>query len=206
MESRSSEPKTWRWDAGDTQLRLEYAPPVSGAPDTGADNPDGTLTWIEEVSPEDDERGYGSRSVSSQTRSDFLQNGPLGRPPVAIVEGIVAHLTTTEPHWLGPYRLLSAVRRSDTAAARALLAQGVAPDLPIRRLTPLYEAVRLQNGVVAEQLLAAGADVNRRFPGSDAVLLMTLALYCRDAAVWEPLAAQIIARNFSAREYFAAIA
>ncbi len=73
-----STPGVWEWQRGVTQCRLQYFPDPDGR--------SGLLTWVEEVSSWDDERGNGTHVEASQTLADFLHNGPQMSPPVEAVD------------------------------------------------------------------------------------------------------------------------
>ena len=178
----------WRWQSGVSYLSVTY----EAQTDTAETKEAGELTWIEEISPEDDDRGNGSCMTSTQPLADFLKKGPHSNPPVVIVEAMLAAFQAQKPSWLGPYRLLQAAISQDVAAVGAMLDQGVAPDATLNGLTPFYWAVHLQNHAMADRLFAAGVDVNRHFPGSDETILTTIAY---SDETWEPLAARIIAQG-----------
>ena len=179
-------PDVWEWEQGDWDNSVRYVPD-----DT---QPPGLLTWVEDLDSFEDERGNGAHSEATQTVTDFLNAGPLQNPPVTIVEAVLAHLQGQAPVWLGSYRLQQAATYHKLEEVKALLAQGVEPDRPVRGITPIFCAVTTKNLTIAEALFDAGVDVTRRYSGTDETILMTLATYAPDAD-WEILAQRILAQG-----------
>jgi ankyrin repeat protein len=189
----------WQWDSGVSHFRVEYTAPADA---TNKPSTRGKLTWIEEVSPEDDERGNGSHLESEQTLTAFQAKGPHNSPPIEIVTAMLTALTDfpqKKPLWYDPYRLIKATVAQDRAAVQAILDEGVPSDMPVNGFTPVYWAVRYQDYELTELLLSRGVLVNRHFPGSDETLLMTLCMYAPDAT-WEAIAARIIAQGADLEE------
>ncbi|OXV05085.1 hypothetical protein Egran_07147 [Elaphomyces granulatus] len=176
----------WEWEQGDWDNSVRFAPD-----DT---QPPGLLTWVEDLDAYKDERGNGAHSETTQTVTDFLNTGPRERAPVAIIEAVLAHLQVQTPVWIGSYRLQQAVTHCKLEEVKALLAQGVESDMPVRGMTPLFCAVTAKDLPIAEALFDAGVDVNRRYSGMDETILMTLATYAPDTS-WEPLAQRILAQG-----------
>ncbi|MCW3053746.1 MAG: hypothetical protein JWN14_2916 [Chthonomonadales bacterium] len=181
-----AKPGVWDWQIGVTQCRLQYTPDPDGV--------SGLLTWVEDVSSWDDDRGNGTHVETSQTLNDFLHRGPQQSPPVEAVEALLAYLEVQKPGWFDPYRLLQAAGLRNLADVEEMLAQGVEADRPIRSLTPLYWAVYLREYAMAERLFTAGVDVDRHFARSDETILMVLANWGPDTT-WEALAQRIIAQG-----------
>lgn len=191
MANPPETPGTWYWDRGVSHFTVRYD--ILNHTDPGAENSD-TLTWLEEIAPEDDDRGYGSHLTSTQTRTEFLLKGPHSAPPVAIIEALLTHFQAQKPSWFDIYRLLIAARAQDMTAVRELLAAGVPADTPFNGSTPIYEAVSGHNLALAKMFFGSGVDVNRQFPGSKETILMTLATWAPDDT-WEPLAARMVAQR-----------
>lgn len=191
MENAPTPQGVWEWDRGVYHITVRYVANSSAA---NAADASGELTWIEEMSPEDDERGNGSHTESTQTLTQFLRKGPHSSPPVVIVEALLDHFQAHKPSWFDPYRILVAAKEQDCTAVREMLVGGVPADIPVNGTTPFYYAVRQQSYEMAEMLFVAGVDVNRHFPGSEETILMTLASFSSEP-YWESLAARIVARG-----------
>ena len=176
----------WRWKEGVAYNTVHYT--------REPEAPAGLLSWMEEIAPEDDDRGNGSRSEIIQPMADFLRTGPHRFPPVEIVEAILARIAPVVPDWFPPYRLQKAVSEQNVAGVEELLRQGVQADMPVRGVTSIYRAITLRNLLLAERLFAAGIDVDRHFSGMDETLLMLLAMYAPDAS-WASLAQRMVAQS-----------
>jgi hypothetical protein len=175
--------RRWEWQQGVEHHSAKLTPDPAGAV---------AITWTTDVSPMDDDRGYGSHGETQQPLADFIAHGPLDRAPIDLLAQMVTHFSVN-PIWLDALRLQEAVMDGDIAATRALLQRGVAPDLAVLGATPLYWALQRRHLDLATLLLDAGVDVNRSFACDNGATALMVAARYANGDEWLPLIHRLIA-------------